>query len=115
MAYQIPDILGILSGGRGQVDAAALSAKAGLLVGQTRNKILDNLRAYGKKLGPTIGPDFIQAISEGATPAAANARKERELELFGTSRQDLMQYGLWLAGGIILLAFVWRNGGYRGS
>ena len=107
---ELRDILGVLSGGRGQVDAAALSAKAGLLVGQTRNKILSNLRLYGEKAGPVIGSDFIQAVSEGATPAAANARKERELQLFGTSRQDLLQYALWAGAGLLLLLFVLKNG-----
>lgn len=100
-------ILGVLGGGRGAVDAAALSAKAGLLTADAKSKVLDRLRLYGEKYGK-VGPDYFKAILEGAQPAAAADRKAREIELVGTSREDLSQYLLWGLGALVLFLFLRR-------
>jgi hypothetical protein len=109
MAAQGIDLLGLLSGGRAQIDAAALSAKAGSVAQDLRAELLARFVGLGEKVGAHMGADFPEAIAQGARKGAgaANAAAVEEYAPGAGRRVKIALLALLGAG--VLGYILWKR------
>ena len=101
-------VLGYIGGGPGRVDVAGGTALVVSKAEAARNKILDNVEAFGAKLGPVWGSDIFKRLSLGADAPAAAAVEKRQQEVFGVSTESLKIGGL-VAVGVLVLVLIARK------
>lgn len=103
MPAQGIDILGILSGGRAQIDAAALSAKGVEVSQNVRGDLLARMTRMGEIVGGRLGADFTDALAAGARASSARVNNAAAKE-YGFDGDKARAY---LLGGLAVLVMLW--------
>lgn len=101
------DLFGILSGGRAQVDAAALSAKTGQVARDVRADLLEKFTRLGEVVGAHTGADFLQAAAQGAQATGSRARNEAA-KSYGVDPAKIQMTALAIGALILVGLFLWK-------
>lgn len=76
-------VVGAVNGGRSQVTVTAAGAKVAQGLDKFRADMLAGAERLGRKVAPSLGGDFFEALAKGAAPAASAARAEEAGRLTG--------------------------------
>lgn len=102
----IGGIVGLFGGGTSQITGSAAAAKVSQEYANTRQRLLDSFKKLGEKLAPTIGPDFFNALAQGASPAAEAARTAASQQYFGVDITAFSKPGTLVLAGLGIFAAV---------